>query len=281
LYYIILDTDMWVFLAQDTYPGALLQLEELVGTGKLTILVPEQVQNEWDNGKAEIVRSHYKSNIKGILTSFKNLNKYLNGEEKVVLSGLIESVDRRKDDYAVGKANEYISKVEELIQKGTICPTTNDNKIKATDMGLAKKAPFHKKNSFGDALIALSAVEYLQQEGIKNAYFITGNKTDFGEPGNDSELHPDLKDLFDSVELQYSINVKEIFRLIDEMIVTVEEVQEVELINKTMYIPEDPKCPVCNKTMLGANLRSQYGGLTLQWWCPAGHYRVDTGEHWD
>jgi hypothetical protein len=59
------------------------------------------------------------------------------------------------------------------------------------------------------------------------------------------------------------------------------EGQKVELTNKTMYISEDPKCPVCNKTMIGANLRSQYGGLTLQWWCPAGHYRVDTGEHWD
>ncbi len=272
---------MWVFLAQDTYPGAILQLEELVGTGKLTILVPEQVKSEWGNGKADIVRSHYKANIKGILTSFKNLKKYLSDDEKEVLTGLIDSVDRRKDDYAVDKANEYISKVEELIQKGTICPTTNENKIKATDMGLAKKAPFHKKNSFGDALIALSAVEYLQQQGINNAYFITGNKTDFGEPGNDNELHPDLKELFDSVELHYSINVKEIFRLIDNMIVTVEEVQEVELINRTMYFPEDPKCPVCNKTMLGANLRSQYGGLTLQWWCPDGHYRVDTGEHWD
>ena len=272
---------MWVFLAQDTYPGALLQLEELVGTGKLTILVPEQVKNEWDNGKADKVRSHYKGNINGVLISSKKLKEYLSGEEKEVLAGLIESVDRKKDDYALDKANEYISKVEELIQKGTICPTTDDNKIKATDMGLAKRAPFHKKDSFGDALIALSSVEYLQQQEIKNAYFITGNKTDFGKPGDDSEIHPDLKNLFDSVELQYSLNVKKVFQFIDEMIVTVEEVQEVEQINKAMYIPEDPKCPICNKTMQGAYLRSQYGGLTLQWICPTGHHRMDTGEFWD
>jgi hypothetical protein len=70
--------------------------------------------------------------------------------------------------------------------------------------------------------------------------------------------------LFNSVGLQYSIKVKEIFRLIDEMIVTVEEVQDVERINKAMHIPEDPKCPICDRTMQGAYLRSQYGGLTLQ-----------------
>ncbi|USK48042.1 hypothetical protein LIT38_15830 [Bacillus sp. CMF12] len=55
------------------------------------------------------------------------------------------------------------------------------------------------------------------------------------------------------------------------------EVKVEGLINNTMHSPEDPKCPVCKKTMIGANLRSQYGGLTLQWWCPAGHYKVDTG----
>lgn len=144
-------------------------------------------------------------------------------------------------------------------------------------MGLAKMAPFHrKKDSIGDALITLSSVQYLQQQEIKNAYFITGNKTDFGKVGNESEIHPDLKDLFDSVELQYSINVKEVFKLIDEMIVTVEEVHEVERINKAMYIPENPKCPICDNTMQGAFLRSQYGGLTLQWICPTGHYRMDT-----
>lgn len=272
---------MWVFLAQDTYPGALLQLEKLIGTGKLKILVPEQVKNEWNNGKADIVRSQYIGNIKGVLTSSKNLKEYLSGEEKEILAELIERVDRKKDDYAVVKANEYISKVEKLMQKGTICPTTDDNKIKATDMGLAKRAPFHKKNSFGDALIALSSVGYLQQQEIKNAYFITGNKTDFGKLDNPSELHPDLKELFDSVVLQYSINVKEVFRLIDEMIVTVEEVQEAEQINKRMYIPEDPKCPKCGKTMHGAYLRSQYGGLTLQWFCPTGHFKMDTGDYWD
>lgn len=149
-------------------------------------------------------------------------------------------------------------------------------------MGLAKMAPFHrKKDSIGDALIALSSVQYLQQQEIRNAYFITGNKTDFGKVGNESEIHPDLKDLFDSVELQSSINVKEVFKLIDEMIVTVEEVHEVERINKAMYIPENPKCPICDNTMQGAFLRSQYGGLTLQWICPTGHYRMDTGEFYD
>jgi hypothetical protein len=71
--------------------------------------------------------------------------------------------------------------------------------------------------------------------------------------------------LFNSVGLQYSINVKGIFRLIGKMIVTVEEVQEVKRINKAMHIPEDPKCPKCDRTMQGAYLRSQYGGLTLKW----------------
>jgi hypothetical protein len=272
---------MWIFIAQDIFPGALSQLEKLVDTGKLTILVPEQVKEEWDNGKADKVRSHYKNGIKGALTNSKNLKEYLSGEDRKVLEGLIESVNRKKDEYAVDKANEYISRVEELIKKGDTCPTTNDNKIKAFEMGIAKKAPFHKKDSFGDAVIVLSTVKHLQEHEIKKAYFITGNKNDFGEPGNESELHPDLKGLFESVELQYSINVKEIFRLIDEMIVTVEEVQEVERINKEMYVPEDPKCPVCDKTMQGAYLRSQYGGLTLQWFCPTGHFKMDTGEFWD
>jgi hypothetical protein len=281
LHHIILDTDIWVFLAQDTYPGALPQLESLVATGKLTILVPEQVKNEWNNGKTEIVRSHYINNIKGALTNSKKLKDYLNDVEKEVLSELIENVDRKKDEYAVDKANEYVSRVEELIRKGTICPTTDDNKIKATEMGLAKKAPFHKKNSFGDALIVLSTVEYLRQNEIKNAYFITGNKTDFGKTGNENELHPDLKELFDLAELEYSINVKEVFRLIDEMIVTAEEVQEVERINEALYLTADPQCPICDKTMQGAYLRSQYGGLTLQWFCPTGHYKFDTGEFWD
>jgi hypothetical protein len=285
LYHIILDTDMWIYLAEDFFPGTLSQLEELVDTGKITILIPEQVKNEWNNGKVEIVRNHYKNSINGVLSNTKKLKEFLNSEEKDTLSRLIESVERKKDDYGIVKANEYISRVEKLINNATICPITNENKIKATEMGLEKKAPFHKKkDSLGDALIVLRSVEYLVNHDIKNAFFITHNRTDFGEPGNDYFLHPDLKDLFDPVELQYSINVKEVFRLIDEMMVTAEEVQEVEKFNKAFAVPpilEDPKCPKCGITMNGAYLRSQYGGLTLQWFCPTGHYRMDTGEFWD
>lgn len=281
MHYLILDTCIWIYLAEEKYEGALTQLEKLVDGRKVTLLIPEQVLNEWNNGKADIIREHFQGSIKGSLKNAKSLSNYLNDEEKEILTKLIKSVDDKKEEYGGVIADKNITRVEKLIKFGVVCPTTPDNKIKATDIGLAKKAPFHKKNSTGDALIILSSIEYLENQGIREAYFISGNIKDFGAENNPTILHPHLTDLFDSVELQYSTNVKEVFKTVDKLIVSDEEIKEVEMINREMnFLEEAPNCSVCKTPMKGAYLRSQFGGLTWQWICP-GHSRIDTGDFWD
>jgi hypothetical protein len=281
LHYLILDTCIWIYLAEEKYEGALLQLENLVNKGKVSLIIPEQIQSEWNNGKADIVRGHFEESIKGTLKNAKSLNNYLNHEERDIFSKLINDVEDRKDQYSKERANRNIEKVEDLMRGGTVCSTTDANKLNAIEMGLSKKAPFHKKGSIADALIILSSVEFLTKQGFANAYFISGNTKDFGDENNPSIIHPDLTDLFESVGLQYSINVKEVFKTIDQSIVSDEEVKEVEKINKEMYILEPPNCDVCSTPMRGAYLRSQYGGLTWQWLCTKGHSRIDTGDFWD
>lgn len=280
MYHLTLDTCIWIYLAEEKYEGALSQLEKLVNDRKVALLIPEQVQNEWNNGKSDLIRDHFKDSIKGTIKNAKGLSNYLNDEERDILTQLINRVEDKKEEYGEEKANKNISRVEELIRMGTVCPTTSDNKIKATEMALAKKAPIHKKNSVGDALIILSTIDYLKNQGISNAFFVSGNTKEFGAE-NPTILHSDLTELFDSVGLQYSINVKEVFKTIDQLIVSDEEVKQVEEINREMYLLEAPICNICDTPMQGAYLRSAYGGLTWQWFCTKGHSRIDTGESWD
>ncbi|MCM3667017.1 PIN domain-containing protein [Mesobacillus subterraneus] len=289
--YVIIDTSIWIYLAEDLYSGALEQLEDLVKKGKAQILVPEQVKNEWVNGKADIVRAHMKERLKGTLTNAKHLKEYLTASEKALLSALIKSVSDKKDQYGEERANKNIGVVERLIESATICPTTDQNKVDAAEMALAKKAPFQNKNQIGDALIVLSGVQYLKDNNIVGeAYFITGNFHDYGEKGNQKHVHPDLKHLFDSVRLEYSINVKEVFKHIDSMMVSREELEEAdEVTNEIIHRDsspyyrslETPNCSVCGQSMNGIYAPSPYGGWTWQWICRYGHGRIDTGEYWD
>lgn len=282
--YIILDTCIWIELAQDKYSGALFQLEKLVDDKKVNLLIPEQIRNEWNNGKAEKVKQDYKGKIKGVLSSVRSLNEYLDNGEKETLSELISSVEQNKEDYGEKKANNFIDRVEKLMGIGITCKTSTENKIKAVDLALAKKAPFDSKNQMGDALIILSSIEYLKDNNLQNeAFFITANIRDFGDKKNPKKLHLDLIPLFESVGLQYSINIKETFKLIDELIVTDKEIEDVEKI--LMYshpeIPINlgiPSCPTCGISMLGSYMPSNHGGWTWHWVCPENHVIIDAAD---
>jgi len=76
-----------------------------------------------------------------------------------------------------------------------------------------KLAPLHaKRESQNDWEIIGSACHYCQINGIEEFYFISSNSTDFADPKNPDQIHPDLAARFPEVKIYYFHQFSDFFR---------------------------------------------------------------------
>jgi len=102
---------------------------------------------------------------------------------------------------------------------------TEKAKSQAVDLALAKRAPFQNKNSMADALIVLCAADHIVKDNLADCVFVSSNTKDFAL---DSDVHPDLKDLFEQCGMQYSANIASTINKIEKDLVSQEVVEEID-----------------------------------------------------
>ena len=111
--------------------------------------------------------------------------------------------------------------------------------LKAGKFAIAKKAPFSGKNSFADALIVFSFIDYIEVNGITNAHFITYNTEDFcSRRGGKTFLHNDLVPDFKRTQSEFhqlaADGINKIYNNINQ------EVSEFfDIIKEIKYQPEE------------------------------------------
>lgn len=221
--YVFLDTNNWIYLANgfnvqsrkhdDLHYKLFDFIEAQVDQGKLVVLVNEIIFIEFERNK-----THTNDKIEDIekkKTGYNNTLKSLKEfipEDSAVIDELRNHLKAEADKKTQAE-KQHVVKVQEFLNNKTKrIEVKSEHKIDASDMALAKKAPFigEKKNSMADALMLLSAVDHICKnemirwhifddseaiEYLPKSFFVSSNSGDFSDPADAKSIHPDLVDI--------------------------------------------------------------------------------------
>ncbi len=235
--YLVLDTNIWIYIAEGEHPDITKELIDKIQKGELHLLSNNIILDEWirhkeksiEKGKQKVINSY-----SGTVGSFKNLKSKLSESEKI-------QVDTIASQYVSNKPNDLLE-VEERARRidqllSVYCfelEITEEMKNQTVTMALEKKAPFHNgNNSVADCLILLSALKYIKEDETgkytKNAIFVTNNTADFSEERKGAKAnnwHPDIQKLIQPYNLEFSRNAGEVLRLSSEFITEINDFLE-------------------------------------------------------
>jgi len=234
--HLILDTNIWIYLAEGQHPFVLQGIIEKVNNQDLILLVNDEIIKEWDRNKDESSIRIEKELIKQIEFA-KGLTTCLETDDAKTYKELLSKIRVGKPEFLKTIESRFKT-VDDLIKnKSIVIPIKDEHKMTVIDWALNQKAPFHRKsNSVADALIIISSIDYIKENGINNvnynridisdSVFVSYNSDDFSKDikGADKDIiHPDLKPYFDSVGMSYERNFGKILNLTSEMRIEIDD----------------------------------------------------------
>lgn len=260
--HLCLDTNTWIYLANGTEPSRILRfLKEQVDKGRIVIIAPETVIQEWNANKEKAVAGGGLKHFEDAENAMKKLLQLLgpngtHGEFDFLLEDKPSTDDKFQDVFdAVRKKkgdikdaiDENIKLIDDLLahQKTVRIPLNDTVKLKSSDFALGKKAPFLKKNSFADAVIVFGFIDYVEEKKIEGAKFVTYNVEDFCEKKEGKKfLHPDLEPEFIRSKSEFYTVVGKAINSIEKIISEAELQRVMEL--QDLYDFQTENCQVCD-----------------------------------
>lgn len=204
--WLVVDTCVWLDLAKDYREQPVIAaLEDLIESGELELIVPQQVLDEFDRNKARITDEARR----GLQSHFRlvrqAVNRFGDDARKADLLAGLNEVDHRigADGDAVSESTERIDK---LLRSVPALATSDAVKQRVTERALAKMAPYHRaKNSVGDAiLVEIYSDIASNATAAAPCAFITHNTKDFSDADGDfRQPHADLAHLFGAPKSTY------------------------------------------------------------------------------
>ncbi len=263
MHYLTLDTNTWIYLANGTEPvKSLHYIKQEVERGNITILLPDIIVKEWHKNKDKAVKQGVLNHYKEINEALERISKLLGDKgERDMFSFLLQEEDEEKDyfkDY-IEKFKAKRKEIEEAITANTkiieeifsykttaIIKIDPEIYVKSGYFAIEKKAPFKNKNSFADALIVFSFIQYVENSGFEDALFITYNTEDFcvKKEGKKS-LHPDLEPDFTRTKSQFFTIVGEALNTIKEDLISKEELEYIKEHQDEAEIGDLEYCDAC------------------------------------
>ncbi len=284
MHWILNDTCVWLDLSTDRQSDVVLtKLEGLVREGKLTLVVPPIVTEEFARNKPAKLDSVAKQLDLQLKIARKSIKEW--GDPSLV-PGILGEIDKIRQ--GIPTIQQQISnsmvRVERLLNHKS-CERPEQTVpivLAAVNRALEKKAPFHKdKNSVADAILIETFeafVESRQSDGETFA-FVTENKSDFGDV-DDSKPHPDLAAVFSTPQVAYFNNIGRALNAVEPDAVPAEVVDHLAAIRN---IPP-PTCHFCK----GHNLqpidmigRGAYGETLYFLHCMNCGQQTEVREAWN
>lgn len=225
MFKMLIDTCVWLDLAKDPKQIPVLGVvEELLRLGKISLILPCVVLDEFRRNRERIA----KESAKSLSTHFRLVKEVvgkIGGDKKkmrVVLSHLDDV--NHKLPFIGGEALGTLDRIEKLLTAFPVIETSEAVWLRAAQRALEKKAPFHHdKNAMADAILIETYLDCIRNKaasGVRFA-FITHNKRDFSmEHGNHKMPHPDFADLFSRIKSLYFITLPEALRRVEPSLVT-------------------------------------------------------------
>ncbi|WMX13219.1 PIN domain-containing protein [Aureispira sp. CCB-E] len=278
MHHLTLDTNTWIYLANGREPVKLLTyLKEEVDKNNITLLLPKTIFEEWHRNKEKQVKKVGLKHFNNVKEALSNIQKLLGkkGERDIFSFLLNEDEDNDYFDDFVKKFNSKKKEIEDAItdnikliddlfkhRNTKIIEIKEEIMLDAGKYALEKKAPFIHKNSFADAIILLSFIDYVETHSIKGAFFISYNTADFCEKKDGKvALHPHLKPLFEKSESKFYKIVGEAINTIEKDIISKEELEYIkELEAEREY--EIHYCQLCDE--MNGRLNEVYFGQPVE-----------------
>lgn len=259
--YVFLDTNNWIYLAngfniyskkhEDLHFKIFETIEQGSKDGKLIFLVNDIILAEFERNKVQTEAKIHdiQKKVDHHVGNLEPIKDFLEGEDLEKLNQIeVKLTEQAKN--RIEQQREHIAKIENFIKNSTIViPVTDQHRIEAANMAMAKKAPFigEKKNSMADALLMLGFVDYMKTVGIIEvdfsqwgdtevfkvenfplSYFVSSNSGDFSDPANKEALHPDLVPLMEQSKSKFYYVLHKLINDLEEELLTAEEEAMIE-----------------------------------------------------
>lgn len=209
---VMLDTCVWLDLAQPINEPLLAALEQIVHLKDIELLVPQIVRDEFARNKPRIIKESSRGVTAALKRARSAISSYDNKRKRATALDVLMDVE-----HALGHASDVtsgsLSRIEKLIATVPTYATTDGAIHRASQRALEGKAPFHNgKNNFADALLIELYGELSKRPGTR-FLFVTHNIHDFSVPGGDNRMpHPELASFFSRVKSRYFIKLADALR---------------------------------------------------------------------
>jgi hypothetical protein len=213
----LVDACVWLDLAKDPSTLSLIgAVEELVAGEDVVLVVTQAVLDEFAQNRARLVEDGSRG-VSGTRMGAKaTIEKIRTPKRRQAFIEKLEQVDPKLVNLR-DQAVEIVGRIETLLAAGERHVTTDGIKIRASDRGIEKRAPFHRqRNGMNDAILVETYADMVvENKDAQRFAFVTHNVKDFSDPtGNLSLPHPDLAHLFTGTRSRYFITLGEALRSI-------------------------------------------------------------------
>jgi len=220
MFNILIDTSVWLDLAQDQKQTPLLEsLVAMVRDDLLRLIVPQIVLDEFQKNRQQVAQRAERS----LSTHFNLVKDAIRKAEgdarrKSRILEYLSNMDHRIP-LERGIATATLDRIETLLKKTTPLQTSDPVKLRAADRALSRRAPcqHENKNGMADAVLIEVYFECVKKGKAGERFaFVTHNKHDFSEPhSNHKTVHPQLAQGFSKVKSLYFITLGDCLRRID------------------------------------------------------------------
>jgi hypothetical protein len=220
MFHVLIDTSVWLDLAQDPkLTPLLLVVENMVREKALALVVPRVVVDEFQRNRARVAKASSRS-LAGHFQQVKEAVNKVDAEPRKKKALLAQLDDLNHKIPLIGGAAEgVLERIAKLLNSASVLEASDPVTVRAAERALKRKAPCHveNKNSIADAIVLeiyFDAVK-MGSKGDRFA-FVTHNKTDFSLQGGNQKLpHADIAAQFTKIKSMYFINLADLLRRID------------------------------------------------------------------
>lgn len=208
--HLLVDTSTWLDLSKRRDGQRwIVALRVLIGQGKVELLVPALVVDEFERNRERIETSMTTSVAQRFKLIKQDLDEY-GGTGNADALRLIENLARHVP--LIGAmATRNFDDVLELLRSGSVIEPIDADHGAVVERGLAKRAPLHRsRNSVADALLVELYATAIDGHdlAVEPHAFVTSNTDDFSLQGGDRrQPHPDIAEAFRHDGSMYALGV--------------------------------------------------------------------------
>lgn len=207
--YVLADTNVWLDLAKDVNGQKLIvAVRVLVHGGRLTLLVPQLVVDEFERNRSRVEADMTRS----LSANFRRVRDEVEQYGQEGRDAALAELDNLAMRVPLIKqiATRNFDDVHELLVKGQVVSPTPDDMATIVGWALERRAPFHRsKNSVADALLlTMYARARAAAADDDPCCFMSANVKDFSAMDGDNRLpHPDLAAVFRDPASEYFLSL--------------------------------------------------------------------------